>query len=100
MPSYWKTLRCDGCPVGCRYADFKVFPRDGFQQTQQSLFVASEDPDDWRYKRRGTVLGLMHQTKRELWEQATAFCENSRVAIELRLGPLSPVLPDADEVPF
>lgn len=76
----------------CRYRDFKVFGRDGFQQTLESLYVDSSDSSTWRYKRRGTVLGMMHQHKREMWEQAIAFCPNQAgMASELELGRLTPL---------
>ena len=30
----------------------------------------SEDPKDWRYKRRGTVLGMWHELKLQMYHQA------------------------------
>jgi len=30
----------------------------------------SDDPKDWRYKRRRTVLGFWHQLKRDMYEEA------------------------------
>lgn len=51
-----------------------MFDRHGFEDTQQEMFVESDDPSDWRYKRRGTVLGRMHAHKRELWEQYIDHC--------------------------
>jgi len=65
---------CDGCPKHCRYRDFKVFDQQGFVETRQEMFVASDDPADWKYKRRGSVLGRMHAHKRELWEQYILGC--------------------------
>jgi hypothetical protein len=72
--NYWKNLRCNGCSLECKYRDFKVFDSDGFQQMQQELKVETDDPEKWKYKRRGSVLGIMHETKRELWEQMTLSC--------------------------
>lgn len=45
-----------------------------FAETQKSLFTATPWPESWKYKRKGTVLGLMHETKMQLWEQYTQNC--------------------------
>jgi hypothetical protein len=34
------------------------------------LWSEEPDPKKWRYRRRGTVLGLWHQLKKEMYEQA------------------------------
>jgi len=61
--------------VRCRYRDFRPFAGGrGFAETVQSLKVASDDPKDWRHKRRGTILGIMHQVKMELWDEWTGKC--------------------------
>lgn len=33
------------------------------------LWSPSDNPKDWRYKRRRTVLGFWHQLKKEMYEQ-------------------------------
>jgi hypothetical protein len=33
------------------------------------LMDYSEDSSDWKYKRRGTVLGKWHQMKLEMWQE-------------------------------
>lgn len=38
----------------------------------------SEDPQDWRYKRRNTVLGFWHMCKRLDWEQHKRDCAKDR----------------------
>lgn len=76
--SYWRNLRCEGCWRRCRYADFKVFGKNGFAEVSASLWTDSEDPKDWRYRRRGTVLGMMHAHKKELWEYYTENCPERR----------------------
>lgn len=40
-----------------------------FREVRQMLWVHSDDPRDWRYKRRRTVLGFWHQLKLQLWAQ-------------------------------
>lgn len=72
--NYWRNLRCEGCLLRCRYRDFKVFDRHGFQEVKNSLWVDSDDPADWKYKRRRTILGIMHSAKRMLWEEHTEIC--------------------------
>ena len=76
--NYWKNLRCHGCSLECKYREFKVYDRDGFQHMQEELKVATDDPEKWKHKRRGTVLGIMHETKRELWEQMTLSCPRNK----------------------
>jgi hypothetical protein len=39
------------------------------------LWSYSDDPRDWRYKRRNTVLGKWCQIKQQLWEEHIYCCE-------------------------
>lgn len=71
---HWRTLRCDGCSLRCRYRDFKIFDRNAYQQVVESLWREDDDPSTWRYKTRGVILGMMHQEKRLAWESALASC--------------------------
>lgn len=41
-----------------------------FAEAKRMLHVGGEDPSRWRYHRRGTVLGFLHQLKLELWRRA------------------------------
>jgi len=41
-----------------------------FATVRQMLWSESEDPHEWRRKGRGTVLGLWHQLKMEMYEIA------------------------------
>lgn len=43
----------------------------------RSLWKSSDDPADWRYKRRGTILGIMHAHKRDLWRYYTEHCPHN-----------------------
>lgn len=36
------------------------------------------DPSEWRYKRRGTVLGLWHSIKQDMWEHHKEMCDGSQ----------------------
>jgi hypothetical protein len=58
------------CPH-CRIT-YKLF-RTGhtYDEVKKMMWDYSPDPTDWKYKRRGTVLGKWFQIKQELWEQHT-----------------------------
>lgn len=43
-----------------------------FATVQKMLWTSSEDPRDWKHKRRGTVLGLWHDLKLALYYDAIA----------------------------
>lgn len=54
------------CPIcGILYDDFRTGEK--FSTIKDMLWVGDEDPENWRYKRRNTVLGLWHQLKEKLW---------------------------------
>lgn len=38
-----------------------------YRQVYQMLWSPSDDPRQWRYKRRGTVLGFWHEIKEQLY---------------------------------
>lgn len=61
---------CPGC--GISYGKFRtgLTYRDVFIW----LWVNSDDPKDWKYKRRRTVLGKWHAHKRELFEAHVNQC--------------------------
>jgi hypothetical protein len=62
------------CPTCDRqYTDFRT--ELTYQDIYDMLVVGSADPADWRYKRRGTVLGLWHQIKQSMWKQHIEDCE-------------------------
>lgn len=46
-----------------------------YRQVYELLKDYSDDPTDWTYKRRGTVLGKWHQIKKELWEWHLYECQ-------------------------
>jgi hypothetical protein len=73
-----RRLRCDGCYRRCQYSKFKVRPGerggDLYTDVVESLTVEEDNTEKWRYKRRGTVLGMLHAEKREAWEAFTEGC--------------------------
>jgi hypothetical protein len=66
--------RCPGC--GTYYNRFRA--HCSFANTQAGMFVASEDSRKWRYKRRHSVLGAMHQHKTWYWNWHVGECTNGR----------------------
>ena len=71
----------EACPnCGLIYADF----RTGlvYQDVFEMLWAPSDDPDRWRYKRRGTVLGLWHQIKQTEWKRHLDTCTEDESAVE------------------
>lgn len=60
----------DACPCcGLTYGRF----RTGLTYRDVYSFLMGGE-DDWRYKRRGTVLGHWHQIKLEWWEKHLSDC--------------------------
>jgi hypothetical protein len=116
---YWLSLRCSGCSKQCQYRTFRPLsgdltlgkkrehrPRSSkarpFREARRGLFSLSRDPQDWRQRRRASVLGLMHGEKLKLWEQLTAACperEGTREATReaTREGILEDGYQDADQ---
>jgi hypothetical protein len=56
------------------YEDFRTGLT--FRDVRQMLWVHSDDPREWKYKRRHTVLGLWRSIKLGLWDRYLA--ENDR----------------------
>ena len=73
-------LKCPKC--GLTYKDFRT--GETFQSIKDMLWTASEDPSDWKYKRRHTVLGRWHMLKQQMWNDHVEQCEGeiSRDATE------------------
>lgn len=43
-----------------------------FADARRMLWSNSTDTSDWKYKRRGTVLGFMRALKQEMWAEFRA----------------------------
>jgi hypothetical protein len=41
-----------------------------YKEVRKMLWSGNPDSGKWRYKRRGTVLGMWHQMKKEMWNEA------------------------------
>ena len=64
----------DVCPYcGLNYADFKT--GQTFATIKESMYVASDVPEKWVYKRRSGVLGRWHELKQSLWADHLAYHE-------------------------
>lgn len=72
MASRWGAeLRCEVC--GATYREMRTGLT--FAAVRRDMHCGSEDPKDWRQKRRRSVLGYWHQIKRSLWLSHLAWCE-------------------------
>ncbi len=54
---------CTGC--GITYGAFRTGL--DFKTIREWYWSGSAEPSDWKYKRRGTVLGRWHMEKQQLW---------------------------------
>lgn len=77
---YWRHVVCDGCEHRCRYRDFRA-GGPSFREVYAYLRgEIAREGSRYRFKRRGTVLGLMHQHKRALWEEMVGSCPDRKEA--------------------
>lgn len=61
------------CPkCGLEYGDLKTGL--DFQDVKDMLWIQDSDPEFWRYKRRGSVLGLWFEIKRGMWADHLKMC--------------------------
>jgi hypothetical protein len=47
------------------------------------FWSGSDDPADWKYKRRHTILGKWHQIKQEMWQQHIENCEKEEEIVDI-----------------
>lgn len=65
----------DQCPTcGMTYGDFRCPLITTYREAFECLMDGSDDPSEWRYKRRRTVLGYWHMCKKQAWEQHKIDC--------------------------
>lgn len=57
--------KCPHC--GIKYRDFRV--NLSFSDAASRLYSHDPDAKTWRYKRRNTVLGVMHAEKQLFWKK-------------------------------
>jgi hypothetical protein len=65
MPSQWG--RDKNCPHGCGLNYRKLRTGLKYLDVYTMLMDYSDDPADWKNKRRGTVLGKWHEFKKQMW---------------------------------
>lgn len=80
---------CEHC--GTLYREFRTGLT--YRDVYAMLWVGSDDPATWKYKRRSTILGFWHQWKKSLWEEHQEWCRK-QAEYEAEQEAL------ADEVPF
>lgn len=62
------------CPTcGVRYGDFRTGLT--YREVYIMLMDNSDDPQEWKYKRRATVLGYWFGLKQEMWKMHQWECE-------------------------
>lgn len=75
------------CPVcGIDYRDFTTGMT--FADVRQLLWTGDDRPENWRYKRRHTVLGKWKQIKEEFWDQHQKTCDGSGDKIDVTIEGL------------
>ena len=61
------------CPhCGMKYKDLRTGLN--FSAVRDMLWIGDTDPIRWRYKRRGSVLGLWFEIKRSMWTDHIELC--------------------------
>ena len=61
------------CPhCGMKYDDFKTGL--DFEAVKDMLWIQDSNPEYWRHKRRGSVLGLWFEIKRSMWADHQDMC--------------------------
>lgn len=93
---YWRKVVCDGCPKACCYKNFRT-DVPPFHEVFAELRARHErgDFDRYRFKRRGTILGIMHEWKRRMWECHVEECQLNR---QNQVANQQAALPKADPV--
>ena len=70
MGSKWEAI-CPYC--GAKYSELRTGLT--FASVKEMLWVSSTNPEDWKYKRRNTVLGKWSQIKQQMWEDHIQGCK-------------------------
>lgn len=65
-------MKPSDCVCGARYDEFRTGL--SFADVRAMMRSASDNPADWRQKRRNSVLGFWHELKLMMWEQAHGAC--------------------------
>lgn len=67
-------MKADSCPnCGITYDDFRT--NLTFAEVKEDMFVSSDSPADWVYKRRHSVLGRWHAIKKTMWQNHLEECK-------------------------
>ena len=61
------------CSCGETYTKFRTGL--AFVDVKMMMWSGSEDPADWRHRRRHSVLGYWHELKIQLWMLHLGLCE-------------------------
>ena len=85
----------DRCPHGCGLTYRKLKTGLRYHDIFVLLMDYSEDPDEWKYKRRHTVLGKWFEIKQQMWQY---HCDEGGCDRDPR--NLEVVREDEDPIPF
>jgi len=66
------------CACGCTYAEHRLGLT--FADARRMMWRASDDPADWRQKRRRSVLGFMRELKLQTWDALHGHCAEAMAA--------------------
>ena len=76
----WKHRTCSGCQQACNYATVRLEGTIGWGESYQIRFKESQDAarrgeyGQRARATRGRILGLMHEQKRQLWQDLIENC--------------------------
>jgi len=78
---------CEGC--GLIYKDFRCSSITTFQEAKDAMFVISNNPKDWVYRRKRGVLRYWCGVKKKEWEQHKQECCVGSSECKLGIGGIN-----------
>jgi hypothetical protein len=66
------------CVCGSKYEDHRTGL--SFAEVRRMMFVSSDDPKQWRSKRRHSVLGFWRELKLQSWKYEHGYCVMEELA--------------------
>jgi len=66
----------DTCP-GCSFNYDDLRTGYTFAEVRAMLWIDSSNPEDWRYKMRGSVLGFWRELKQAMWKEHLDLCKEA-----------------------
>jgi hypothetical protein len=69
---------CPHCKIN--YSEFRTGLQ--YEDVFDMLWVSSENPEEWVYKRKGSVLRLFHAIKLGMWKEHVEHCAEIDLEID------------------